>query len=195
MRKVEILRKTNETDIKLMLNLDGSGRSEIYTDCGFFEHMMTLFASHARFDLELSCKGDSYIDYHHTVEDVGIALGQAIKQALGDKKGIKRYGNFTVPMDEALITVSLDISGRGLLCEDICLKFAKVGDFDTELCKEFMMALSREAGITLHILQIRGENTHHIIEGIFKALARALREAVSIDLAFANEIPSTKGLI
>lgn len=195
MRSIEINRKTFETEIFINLNLDGTGKSKIKTDCGFLEHMLILFASHSRFDLELECKGDSHIDFHHTVEDIAIVLGQAIKQSLGNKAGICRYGNFTVPMDEALISVSLDISGRGLLVEDIDIKSQKVGDFDTELCKEFLMAISREAGITLHILQIRGENAHHIIEGIFKGLARALRQAVSIDSKFSNEIPSTKGVI
>ena len=195
MRSAQIVRKTNETNIALKINLDGSGKSEIDTDCGFLNHMLTLFASHSRFDFDVKCLGDSEIDYHHTVEDIAITLGKVLVEALGDKKGICRYGTFTVAMDEALIQVSLDISGRGLLVENMNLKSTKVGDFDTELCKEFLMALAREGGITLHILQIRGENTHHIIEGIFKALARALRQAVSIDEKFAGEIPSTKGLI
>lgn len=195
MRNAQLKRKTNETDIDIKLNLDGKGISKINTDCGFLNHMLVLFASHSRFDLEVDCIGDSEIDYHHTAEDIAITLGQAIVKALGDKKGICRYGTFTTPMDEALLQVSLDISGRGLLVENIDIKASKVGDFDTELCKEFLMALAREGGITLHIVQIRGENSHHIIEGIFKALARALRQAVSIDTQFANEIPSTKGLI
>lgn len=195
MRKYEIERKTNETEIALKLNLDGTGKSNIDIDCGFLSHMLTLFAAHSRIDLDVKCTGDSYVDDHHTVEDIAITLGQGIKAALGDKKGINRYGTFTVPMDEALLQVSLDFSGRGLLVEDINLKASKVGTFDTELCKEFMMALAREGGITLHILQIRGENTHHIIEGIFKALGRAMGQAVAINPAFANEIPSTKGLL
>ncbi|MFI3227829.1 MAG: imidazoleglycerol-phosphate dehydratase HisB [Clostridia bacterium] len=195
MRNTEIIRNTFETKIALKLNLDGTGKSVINTNCGFLDHMLTLFASHSRFDFEVVCDGDIYVDFHHTAEDIAITLGQAIKQALGDKKGICRYGTFFVPMDEALIQVSLDISGRGLLVENIQLNAPKVGDFDTELCKEFMMAFARESGITLHINQIRGENTHHIIEGIFKALARSLRQAVQIDEKFANEIPSTKGLI
>lgn len=195
MRIATIDRNTKETKINLSLNLDGKGKSEIKTDCGFLNHMLTLLSAHSRIDLIVNCEGDSDVDYHHTVEDIAICLGQALKQALGDRRGIKRYGNFTVPMDEALLQVSLDFSGRGLLCENIELKASKVGDFDTELCKEFMMALAREAQMTLHIVQIRGENCHHIIEGIFKALARALREAVSIDEAFRDEIPSTKGVL
>lgn len=195
MRIAEINRKTNETDIKLKLNLDGKGINNINTGCGFLDHMLVLFSSHSRIDLGIYCKGDTHIDYHHTVEDIGICLGKGLVEALGDKKGIFRYGSFTLPMDEALITVSLDISGRGLLCEDMKFNASKVGDFDVELCKEFMMAFSREAGITLHILQLRGENTHHIIEGVFKALSRALRQSVAIDKDFSNEIPSTKGMI
>lgn len=195
MREIKIERETKETKIMLSLNLDGNGNSKISTKCGFLDHMLTLFASHARFDLDVLCDGDIFVDFHHTTEDIAIVLGQVVKSALGDKKGITRYGNFTVPMDESLIQVSLDISGRGLLVENIDIKAQKVGDFDTELCKEFMMAFARESGITLHILQIRGENSHHIIEGIFKALARALRQAVAIDPQFSNEIPSTKGVI
>ncbi len=195
MRSSEIKRDTFETKIELKLNLDGTGKSKIDTKCGFLDHMLTLFTSHSRFDLECICDGDTYVDFHHTVEDIAIVLGQSIQKSLGDKKGIRRYGTFFVPMDEALIQVSLDISGRGLLVENIQLSAQKVGDFDTELCKEFMMAFAREAKITLHINQIRGENAHHIIEGIFKALARSMREAVSIDAQFANEIPSTKGVI
>lgn len=195
MRNSKLVRNTNETKISLSLELNGSGKSEIATGCGFLDHMLTLFASHGRFDLTVDCQGDTHIDYHHTTEDIAIALGQAIVQALGDKKGIHRYGSILLPMDEALIQVAIDISGRGLLVEDIALKTQKVGDFDTELCKEFFMALAREGGLNLHIQQIRGENSHHIIEGIFKGVARALRQAVAIDPAFANEIPSTKGLL
>ncbi len=195
MRSITMERNTRETQISMTLNLDGKGVSNIQTDCGFLFHMLTLFTSHARFDLDLVCKGDSYVDYHHTAEDIAITLGQAIKAALGDKKGIYRYGTFVVPMDEALVQVSLDISGRGLLVENLDIKASKVGDFDTELCKEFMMAISREAGLTLHIVQSRGENAHHIIEAVFKGLGRALRQAVSIDPAFADEIPSTKGVL
>lgn len=195
MRTSELHRKTKETDIKLQLNLDGKGHSTIETDCGFLNHMLTLFASHGRFDLQVACVGDSEIDYHHTAEDIAITLGQAITEALGDKKGICRYGTMLLPMDEALIQVAVDISGRGLLVEDIHIKASKVGDFDTELCKEFFMALAREGGLNLHIQQLRGENAHHIIEGMFKAVARSLRQAVSIDPQFAEEIPSTKGVL
>lgn len=195
MRNGTLERNTAETQIKLFLELDGKGDSKIETGCGFLDHMLTLFASHGRFDLEVLCNGDVHIDYHHTTEDIAIALGQVLRQSLGDKKGIYRYGNFTLPMDEALIDVALDLSGRGLLVEDIALKTEKVGDFDTELCKEFFIAFAREGGINLHIRQIRGENSHHIIEGIFKGVGRALRQAVAVDPAFANEIPSTKGLL
>lgn len=194
-RKIQLTRNTAETKIDLSLNLDGTGQSTIETDCGFLNHMLILFASHGRFDLTVHCQGDSYIDFHHTAEDIAITLGQALKQSLGDKKGINRYGNFTLPMDEALIDVALDLSGRGLLVDDMVMKTEKVGNFDTELCKEFFMALAREGGINLHIRQIRGENSHHIIEGIFKAVARALRQAVAVDPQFANEIPSTKGVL
>lgn len=195
MRKVELIRNTKETKIELKLDLDGTGKQHIDSGSGFFDHMLTLFSAHSKIDLHITCDGDIDVDYHHTVEDIGICLGQSVAKALGEKKGIRRYGSFLLPMDEALITVALDISGRGLLCEDICIKSSKVGDFDTELCKEFLMAFVREAGITLHIVQMRGENAHHIIEGIFKALARALKEAISIDPKFADEIPSTKGVL
>ncbi len=195
MRHCKLTRNTNETKINLELELDGSGICKISSGCGFLDHMLTLFASHGRFNLSVDCDGDSHIDYHHTTEDIAIALGQAISQALGDKKGIHRYGFFLLPMDEALIQVAVDISGRGLLVEDIALKTQKVGDFDTELCKEFYMALAREGGLNLHIQQLRGENSHHIIEGIFKAVGRSLRQAVSIDPDFSNEIPSTKGTL
>ncbi len=195
MREKILVRNTYETEISLKINLDGTGKSNINTDCGFLNHMLILLSSHSKIDIELDCKGDSDVDFHHTVEDIGISLGQAINAALGDKRGINRYGSFILPMDEALLTVALDFSGRGMLVEDINLKATKVGDFDTELCKEFMMAFAREAKITLHIVQIRGENTHHIIEGIFKALARSLRQAIAIDKDFETEIPSTKGVI
>lgn len=195
MRSTKFSRKTNETDIEISFNLDGTGKSEIQTECGFMNHMLTLFSSHGRFDCTVVCQGDSEVDFHHTVEDIGISIGQALLSALGDKKGICRYGSAVVPMDESLIQVSLDLSGRGLLVEDINLKTEKVGDFDTELCKEFLMALAREGGINLHVLQLRGENSHHIIEGIFKALARALRQAVAVDPQCIGEIPSTKGVL
>lgn len=195
MRTSNLMRNTKETQIQLSLNLDGTGKSEIQTDCGFLNHMLTLFSSHSRFDLTVVCTGDSEVDFHHTAEDIAITLGEVFTTCLGDKKGISRYGSMLLPMDEALIQVAVDISGRGLLVEDIAIKSPKVGDFDTELCKEFLMALAREGGLNLHIQQIRGENAHHIIEGIFKGVARALRQAVAIDPKFANEIPSTKGVL
>ena len=193
MRTSTINRKTNETDISLTLNLDGSGKSEISTGCGFLDHMLTLFAKHAHYDLEVFCKGDVEVDYHHTVEDVGICLGQALTQALSDKRGIKRYGSITLPMDEALILVAIDISGRDYLAYSLDIPSFKVGDFDTELCEEFMKAFVREAKLTLHIRQLAGTNSHHIIEGAFKALGRTLSCATAIDSVFSNEIPSTKG--
>ena len=195
MRIAEINRKTNETDISLKLNLDGSGKSEIKTGCGFLDHMLTLFASHARFDLGITCKGDTYVDYHHTVEDIGIALGQALKEALGDKRGIIRYGSMLLPMDEALIQTAIDISGRDYLSFGLSIPSEKVGDFDTELVEEFFLSLVRNSGITLHINQLAGKNSHHIIEGTFKSVARALKQAVAIDSANADEIPSTKGVL
>lgn len=195
MRIAEINRKTNETDIVLKLNLDGSGKSEIKTGCGFLDHMLTLFASHARFDLSISCKGDTYVDYHHTVEDIGIALGQALKEALQDKRGIIRYGSMLLPMDEALIQTAVDISGRDYLSFGLKIPAEKVGDFDTELVEEFFLSLVRNSGITLHINQLAGKNSHHIIEGTFKSVARALKQAVAIDSANADEIPSTKGVL
>ena len=195
MRIAEINRKTNETDISLKLNLDGSGKSEIKTGCGFLDHMLTLFASHARFDLSITCKGDTYVDYHHTVEDIGIALGQALKEALGDKRGIIRYGSMLLPMDEALIQTAIDISGRDYLSFGLSIPSEKVGDFDTELVEEFFLSLVRNSGITLHINQLAGKNSHHIIEGTFKSVARALKQAVAIDSANADEIPSTKGVL
>ncbi len=195
MRSSQINRKTAETDIKLKLSLDGSGKSKIDTSCGFLDHMLTLFARHAHYDLEVSCKGDTQVDYHHSVEDVAICLGKAFNEALGDKKGINRYADKTIPMDEALILVAVDISGRDYLGYSLDIPSYKVGDFDTELCEEFMRAFVREANITLHIRQLAGTNSHHIIEGTFKALGRALSQATAIDPAFASEIPSTKGVI
>ena len=195
MRIATINRKTNETDIALTLNLDGTGKSEINSGCGFLDHMLTLFASHARFDLSITCKGDTYVDYHHTVEDIGIALGQALKEALGDKRGIIRYGSMLLPMDEALIQTAIDISGRDYLSFGLSIPSEKVGDFDTELVEEFFLSLVRNSGITLHINQLAGKNSHHIIEGTFKSVARALKQAVAIDSANADEIPSTKGVL
>ena len=195
MRTAEINRKTMETDIALKLNLDGSGKSEIATGCGFLDHMLTLFAAHSKFDLSLSCKGDTYVDYHHSVEDIGIALGQALKEALQEKRGITRYGSMLLPMDEALIMTAVDISGRDLLAYKLNIPAEKVGDFDTELVEEFFLGFVRNANITLHINQLAGTNSHHIIEGAFKSVARALKAAVAIDKASADEIPSTKGVL
>ncbi len=195
MRNTEIVRKTAETDIKLKLELDGNGKSEIETGCGFLDHMLTLLAAHGRFDLSVSCCGDVKVDYHHTVEDVGICLGRAFSEALGDKRGIERYGSAIIPMDEALLLVAVDFSGRDLLNFDVDIPSVKVGDFDTELVEEFWLAFVRAANCTLHIKKLAGKNSHHIIEGAFKAAARAIRAAVAIDAARADEIPSTKGVL
>lgn len=195
MRAYQWNRTTSETDIKLELNLDGCGMSTIQTGVGFLDHMLTLFAKHGRFDLILTCNGDTYVDDHHTVEDVGIALGVAFKNALGDKKGICRFGSMLLPMDEALILSAVDISGRGGCYYALQIPTEKVGTFDTQLCKEFWIAFAVNAGITLHLRQEAGENSHHIIEGAFKSVARSLRTAVAIDLAFSEDVPSTKGLL
>lgn len=195
MRRAEIKRTTNETDIYLELNIDGSGKSDIATGCGFLDHMLTLFARHGRFDLIVNCKGDTYVDYHHTTEDIAICLGKAFCEALGDKKGVVRYGHIILPMDESLILSAVDLSGRGGFYGELGIPTQKVGDFDTELCGEFFIALANNGGMTLHIRKITGANSHHIIEGAFKASARALKEAVSLDEKFLNEIPSTKGLL
>lgn len=195
MRTAEISRKTAETDITLKVNLDGRGESKIKTGCGFFDHMLTLFAKHGRFDLELECIGDTYVDYHHTVEDIGIVLGKAFNQALGEKRGIVRYGNFILPMDESLIMSAVDISGRAYLGFALNIPTQKVGDFDTELVEEFFIAFCNNAGLNLHIRQLAGSNSHHIIEGTFKSVARSLKAAVSVDEAFRDEIPSTKGVL
>ena len=194
MRRAEVIRKTNETDIRLSIDIDGSGRASIATGCGFLDHMLELFARHGRYDLEIKAQGDTQVDYHHTAEDVGIALGLALKQALGDCRGINRYGYFLLPMDEALALVSLDISGRSHLSCDLSVK-DKVGDFDTELVPEFFAALCRNAGITLHIKQLDGINTHHIIEAVFKGFGRALSAATAISEAWKDEVPSTKGVL
>ena len=195
MRTAEINRKTNETDIKLKLNLDGTGKSEIATGCGFLDHMLTLFARHGGFDLTVSCKGDTYVDYHHTVEDIGIALGDAFKSALGDMRGITRYGSFILPMDESLIMTAVDISGRAHLSYDLTIPAQKVGDFDTELTEEFYLGCVRHAAVTLHIKELSGTNSHHIIEGAFKSVSRSLAAAVKIDQNRRDEIPSTKGVL
>ena len=195
MRTADIQRKTAETDISLHLNLDGTGRSDCATGCGFLDHMLTLFARHGRFDLTVRCQGDTWVDYHHTAEDIGICLGQAFRQALGDKKGILRYGNMILPMDESLILSAVDISGRGGCYYEVTVPTEKVGDVDTELVQEFWIAFARDAGLTLHIQKLAGTNSHHILEGCFKSVARSLGAAVKIDAAFADEIPSTKGLL
>ena len=195
MRNATVKRKTAETDITLFLELDGNGKSKIDSGCGFLDHMLTLFASHGRFNLEVSCKGDTYVDYHHTVEDIGISLGKAFSEALGDKKGIHRYGDNILSMDETLILSSVDFSGRDFLGFDLEIPTEKVGDFDTELTEEFWLGFIRNADCALHIRKLSGKNSHHIIEGAFKSVARALRQAVKIDSDFADEIPSTKGVL
>ena len=195
MRNATINRKTAETDIALKLNLDGKGTSSVNSGCGFLDHMLTLFAKHGRFDLAVCCKGDTFVDDHHTVEDIGIALGQAFAEALADKRGITRYGDTVLPMDEALILTAVDISGRGYLGYELQIPTEKVGTFDTELVEEFWLAFTRCAGITLHIRQMAGRNSHHIIEGAFKSVARSLRAAVAIDRDYSDEIPSTKGVL
>lgn len=195
MRTSDIKRTTAETDISLKLNLDGTGCSNVATGCGFLDHMLTLFAKHGRFDLDVTCKGDTYVDDHHTAEDIGISLGKAFKEALGDKKGITRYGSTILPMDESLILSAVDLSGRGFLGYGLEIPTEKVGTFDTELVEEFWLAFIRSAECTLHIRQLAGSNSHHIIEGAFKSVARSLKAAVAIDAAFADEIPSTKGVL
>ena len=195
MRTSEIKRTTAETDIFLKLELDGEGKSSIDTGCGFLNHMLTLFARHGRFDIVLTCKGDIEVDFHHTAEDIGIALGEAFSKALGDKKGITRYGNTLLPMDESLILSAVDISGRSCLVYDLQIPTEKIGSFDTELLEEFWLGFIRKAGITLHIRKITGGNSHHIAEGSFKSVARSLKDAVAIDKDFADEIPSTKGIL
>ena len=195
MRKVTLERNTLETQIRLSLNLDGTGKSEIDTGVGFLDHMLTLFASHGRFDLTVKCTGDTYVDDHHTVEDIGIALGKAFYDALGDKKGICRYGDIVLPMDETLILAAVDFSGRSHLGFMLDIPSQKVGTFDTELVEEFFLGFVRPAACSLHIRKLDGKNSHHIIEGAFKAVGRVLRQAVAIDPLFANEIPSTKGVL
>ena len=195
MRTSEIIRNTAETKITLRLNLDGTGKSEINTGCGFLDHMLTLFSRHGRFDLTVSCQGDTQVDYHHTTEDIGIALGTAFAQALGDKRGICRYGDTLLPMDEALILTAVDLSGRSFLGFELPIPTQKVGDFDTELVEEFWLGFVRKAECTLHIKELSGSNSHHIIEGAFKSAARSLKKAVLIDPIYADEIPSTKGVL
>lgn len=195
MRTATITRKTAETDISLSLNLDGTGRADIHSGCGFLDHMLTLLASHANLDLTVTCQGDVNVDDHHSVEDVGICLGQAISQAVGDGKGICRYGNMILPMDEALILCALDFSGRDYLGYELAIPTEKVGSFDTELVEEFFIALTRHAKLCLHFQQLAGKNSHHIIEGAFKAFAHALASALKIDPTKADKIPSTKGML
>ena len=195
MRTAEIARKTAETDITLSLNLDGTGRGEIATGCGFLDHMLTLFARHGRFDLTVHCQGDTFVDDHHTVEDVGICLGDAFAKALGNLGGVNRYGSTILPMDEALLLTAVDLSGRGMLCCELDLPTEKVGTFDTQLAEEFFLAFTRRCQCTLHIRQLAGKNSHHIIEGAFKSLGRSLRQAVAIDPALNGEVPSTKGVL
>jgi imidazoleglycerol-phosphate dehydratase len=195
LRRKKIVRDTKETQISLALEIDGTGAYEINTGCGFLNHMMELFARHGRFDIAIDCQGDTNVDYHHTTEDIGIALGTAFRECLGDKKGIYRYGSMLLPMDETLMLCSLDISGRASVNFDVDIPTEKVGDFDTELAKEFVEALARTMGLTVHIKMLAGENSHHIIEAVFKSLARALRKACAIEKEFADEIPSTKGVL
>ena len=195
MRTAEIIRKTAETEIVLTLELDGSGKSAVSTGVGFLDHMLTLFAKHGRFDLTLSCKGDTWVDDHHSVEDVGIALGMAFAKALGDKRGITRYGSCILPMDESLILTAVDLSGRACLGYDLRIPTQRVGAFDTELTEEFFLAFVRNAACALHLRKLAGTNSHHIIEGAFKSAARSLRAAVKIEEAYRDEIPSTKGVL
>jgi len=195
MRNATVNRKTAETDIRLQLELDGTGKSSVSTGCGFLDHMLTLFAKHGRFDLIVTCNGDTQVDDHHTAEDIGIVLGQAFKEAVGDKKGICRYGNMILPMDESLILSAVDLSGRCYLGYALDVPTQKVGSFDTELVEEFFYGFVRTAEATLHIRKMAGSNSHHIIEGAFKSVARSLRQAVAIDAACADEIPSTKGVL
>ena len=195
MRRKKIVRDTKETQIVLALEVDGTGAYEINTGCGFLNHMLELFARHGRFDLAVDCKGDTHVDFHHPTEDIGIALGAAFRESLGDKRGIYRYGSMLLPMDEALILTAVDISGRTSVNFDVDIPAQKVGDFDTELVKEFILAFARELGLTIHVRMLAGENTHHIIEGVFKSMARALRQACAIEKEYADEIPSTKGVL
>jgi len=195
MRITEIKRKTSETDIELRLNLDGTGKSAIQTGVGFMDHMLTLFAKHGRFDLDVVCRGDTMTDDHHSVEDIGIVLGAAIAKAVGDKHGIRRYGSMLLPMDEALVLCALDLSGRSCCRYQAQIPSQKIGTFDTELVEEFFLGLTRSAGLTLHMRQMDGTNSHHIVEAMFKALGRALGEAVSVDERLGGEIPSTKGVL
>lgn len=195
MRSAEINRKTRETDVSLQLNLEGKGDIHIDTGCGFLDHMLDLLAAHGGFDLTVKCQGDTHVDDHHTVEDVGISLGQAFLKAVGDKKGIYRYGTMTLPMDEVLVVCALDLSGRSYLNMDVEIPSQKVGTFDTELVSEFMIAMARSLEMNLHFVLLAGGNSHHIIEAMFKAFGRALAQALAIDPKNIDKIPSTKGLL
>ena len=195
MRTASIKRETRETQIELTLNLDGTGKGDISTGCGFLDHMLELFARHGDFDLSVTCRGDTQVDYHHSVEDIGICLGKAFTQALGDKRGITRYGQFLLPMDETLVLCACDLSGRDYLGWAVELPSAKVGDFDTELAKEFWLAFVRSCPASIHIRQMAGENTHHILEAVFKGMGRTLNMAAALDAKHADEIPSTKGVL
>lgn len=195
MRTSVINRKTAETDIALELNLDGEGKSEINTGVGFLDHMLTLFASHSRFDLTVNCKGDIEVDDHHSAEDIGICLGKAFEEALGNKRGITRYGSMMLPMDEALILTAADISGRACLCYDVSFPTEKIGNFDTELVEEFLLAFVRNCPMSLHVRKLAGANSHHIAEGVFKSLARTLKTAVAVDPSLGDAVPSTKGVL
>lgn len=195
MRKSTVKRKTNETDVALKIDLDGSGVYDVKTGCGFLDHMLELFARHGRFDLSVAAAGDAHVDFHHTTEDVGIALGKAVNDALGDKRGIVRYGFFAMPMDLTLVLAAVDLSGRTALNWDMKIPAEKVGDFDTELAREFFAAFTRECKCAMHFVQLAGDDSHHIIEAAFKGMARALKRAVSIDEKFSDEIPSTKGVL
>lgn len=195
MRRKKIVRDTKETKIVLALEIDGAGAYEINTGCGFLDHMMEIFAHHGKFDIAIDCNGDTDVDYHHTVEDIGICLGKAFRESLGDKRGIYRYGSMLMPMDEALILTAVDISGRTSVNFDVEMPTDKVGDFDTELVKEFIIGLARELGLTIHVKMFAGENSHHIIEGIFKSLGRSMRQACAIETEYADEIPSSKGVL
>ncbi len=195
MRNSAITRKTTETDISLTLNLDGTGKSKVTTGIGFLDHILILFARHGSFDMDVTCQGDLAVDAHHSVEDIGFCLGAAFREALGDKRGISRYGSFLLPMDEALVLIALDISGRAHLSYSLSIPTQKVGEFDTELVEEFLLGFCRSMGLTLHVKQLAGTNSHHIIEAAFKGLGRALKQAVAIDAVSADEIPSTKGIL
>ena len=195
MREAEIIRRTAETDIRLALKLDGTGKSVVDTGCGYLNHMLTLFAKHGRFDLVVKCVGDTDVDDHHSVEDIGICLGKALAEALGDKRGICRYGDTTLPMDEALVLTAVDISGRAHLSFDAAIPTQKIGTFDTELVKEFWLGFVRKANVTLHIRKLAGENSHHIVEGMFKSAARTLRAACAVDASLNGEVLSTKGVL